>query len=325
VEEAGASTGSTSSSREQQTSADTQHSTKTTRRRSTAEGRAIKRSSSHASSASAAAAAAAAPSAAADFSAADKQDSSLSSLSKAGSPALVDASGDSKGQPKISHKRFESVILKSHPLDMDPFGVPPDMDLDWGDFFFNLVSMCIVYVYFSKAAVAGESLVAILLCMGVAAFDVILLVMRWLWFEQYINYGSIVLHIFQIYRVVVLPVANTWMSWSLLNKMDVTPSYGVIILLGVLLMTFIILGVQVRFFLHAPLQLASVLFAATSTPDICGMFFESTSSLRCIGIVSALQLTLGLVLPSVMVYFLESRSGRCFMPHMQAKRWLLHP
>jgi glyceraldehyde 3-phosphate dehydrogenase len=31
----------------------------------------------------------------------------------------------------------------------------------------------------------------------------------------------------------------------------------------------------------------------------------------------------GLVLPSAMVYFLESRSGRCFMPHMQAKRWLL--
>jgi hypothetical protein len=185
--------------------------------------------------------------------------------------------------------------------------------------------MCIVYVYFSKAAVAGESLVAILLCMGVAAFDVILLVMRWLWFEQYINYGSVVLHVFQVYRVVVLPVANTWMSWSLLNKMDVTPSYGVIALLGVLLMTFVVLGVQVRFFLHAPLQLASVLFAATSTPDICGLFFESTSSLRCIGIVSALQLTLGLVLPSAMVYFLESRSGRCFMPHMQAKLWLPHP
>ncbi len=63
------------------------------------------------------------------------------------------------------------------------------MDLDWGDFFFNLVSMAIVYVYFSKAAVAGESLVAILLCMGVAAFDIVLLAMRWLWFEQYINYG----------------------------------------------------------------------------------------------------------------------------------------
>lgn len=82
---------------------------------------------------------------------------------------------------------------------------------------------------------------------------------------------------------------------------------------------------QVRFFLHAPLQLASVLFAATSTPDLCGMLLQSTSSLRCIGLISGLQLTLGLLVPSVLVYFLESRSGRTFMPHMQAKRWLLSP
>ncbi|KAF6257539.1 hypothetical protein COO60DRAFT_1523258 [Scenedesmus sp. NREL 46B-D3] len=225
----------------------------------------------------------------------------------------------------ITHKRFESVIVKSHPCDADSFGGSPDLDLDWSDFFFNLVSMAIVYVYFSKAAVAGESLVAILLCMGVAAFDIVLLVMRWLWFEQYINYGSIVLSVFQAYRVVVLPVANTWMSWSLLNKMSVTPSWGVVAVLGLILLACIAMGLQVRFFLHAPLQLASVLFAATSTPDICGAFFDSTSSLRCIGIISAVQLSLGLVLPSLMVYLLEGRSRRAFLPHMQAKRWLLHP
>lgn len=225
----------------------------------------------------------------------------------------------------ITHKRFESVIVKSHPYDADSFGGSPDLDLDWSDFFFNLVSMAIVYVYFSKAAVAGESLVAILLCMGVAAFDIVLLVMRWLWFEQYVNYGSIVLSVLQAYRVVVLPVANTWMSWSLLNKMSVTPSWGVVAVLGLILLACIVMGLQVRFFLHAPLQLASVLFAATSTPDICGAFFDSTSSLRCIGIISAVQLSLGLVLPSLMVYLLEGRSGRVFLPHMQAKRWLLHP
>ena len=84
---------------------------------------------------------------------------------------------------------YHAVIVKSHPYDADSFGGSPDLDLDWSDFFFNLVSMAIVYVYFSKAAVAGESLVAILLCMGVAAFDIVLLVMRWLWFEQYVNYG----------------------------------------------------------------------------------------------------------------------------------------
>lgn len=53
------------------------------------------------------------------------------------------------------------------------------------------------------------------------------------------------LNVFQLYRVVVLPVANTWMSWSLLNKMEVTPSYGVIALLGVILVAFMIMGVQV--------------------------------------------------------------------------------
>jgi hypothetical protein len=82
-------------------------------------------------------------------------------------------------------------------------------------------------------------------------------------------------------------------------------------------------SVQVRFFLHAPLQLASVLFAAMSTPEICGAFFESTSNIRCVGIVSALQLSLGLLLPSICVYFFEGRPSRAFLPHMQAKRGCL--
>lgn len=81
---------------------------------------------------------------------------------------------------------------------------------------------------------------------------------------------------------------------------------------------------QVRFFLHAPLQLASVLFAAMSTPEICGAFFESTPNIRCVGVISALQLSLGLLLPSICVYFLEGRSSRAFLPHMQAKRWLVN-
>lgn len=80
---------------------------------------------------------------------------------------------------------------------------------------------------------------------------------------------------------------------------------------------------QVRFFLHAPLQLASVLFAAMSTPEICGAFFESTSNIRCVGIVSAVQLSLGLLLPSICVYFCEGRPCRAFLPHMQAKRGCL--
>ncbi len=54
-----------------------------------------------------------------------------------------------------------------------------------------------------------------------------------------------VLGVFQIYRVVVLPIANTWMSWSLLHKMELTPSYGLIVLLGLLLVAFVVMGTQV--------------------------------------------------------------------------------
>lgn len=41
--------------------------------------------------------------------------------------------------------------------------------------------MCIVYAYFSEAAVAGESQAAIVVSMCIAAIDIVLLALRWLW------------------------------------------------------------------------------------------------------------------------------------------------
>lgn len=58
---------------------------------------------------------------------------------------------------------------------------------------------------------------------------------------------------------------------------------------------------QMRFFLHAPLQLASVLFAASSTTDVCSRFLSSTTGLGCMSLVSLLQLSVGVVIPSLMV------------------------
>jgi len=214
--------------------------------------------------------------------------------------------------------------------------IPPCADLDWGDFFFNLISMCIVYAYFSEAAVAGESQAAIVVSMCIAAIDIVLLALRWLWcvgkgwgvgegwggwvsmgvainivllvlrwlmrsrsarvvavwvewdvwavvggggwsvawehwvsasfvlfslplhftqrlrrrpparrYEQYITYGGAVLQVFQMYRLVVLPVANTWMSWSLLNKLGIAPSTLVVAATGLAVLALIVAGVQV--------------------------------------------------------------------------------
>lgn len=82
-----------------------------------------------------------------------------------------------------------AVIVKGSGYESDGFGGSPDSDLDWSDFFFNLVSMIIVYVYFSKTAAAGESMVAIMLCMGVAGLDILVMALRWLWYDQYMEYG----------------------------------------------------------------------------------------------------------------------------------------
>ena len=81
---------------------------------------------------------------------------------------------------------------------------------------------------------------------------------------------------------------------------------------------------QVRFFLHAPLQLASVLLAASATTDVCSRLLAAPSGVRCMGVVSALQLSLGVVLPAVLSHTLDARCGaRRSLPHVQAKRWLL--
>ncbi len=83
---------------------------------------------------------------------------------------------------------------------------------------------------------------------------------------------------------------------------------------------------QVRSFLHAPLQLASVLFTAATTTDLCSSLFGGALGLRCMSAMSLLQLSLGVVAPAVLVAVLEARSvgEKPYLPHVQAKRWLLH-
>ena len=179
-------------------------------------------------------------------------------------------------------------------------------------------------------------------------------------YEQYITYGGAVLQVFQMYRLIVLPVANTWMSWSLLNKLGIAPGTLVVAAAGLAVMGLIVAGVQVgaqpavvagrpairpalmcctavcpadyaqprvcsyafslppllphshplqmRFLLHAPLQLASVLFAASSTTEVCGRFFSTTTSLGCMGAVSLMQLSLGVFIPGIMCHLLDMRS-----------------
>ncbi|KAI3431605.1 hypothetical protein D9Q98_004655 [Chlorella vulgaris] len=238
-----------------------------------------------------------------------------------------DGGEQAKAQPQLGGERAAAAF---DPASLDPYLSAYDSDLDWGDFLFNLISMTIVYAYFSEAAVAGESQAAIVVSMCIAAIDIALLALRWLWYEQYITYGGAVLQVFQMYRLIVLPVANTWMSWSLLNKLGIAPSSTVVAATGMAVLVLIVaggVGVQTRFLLHAPLQLASVLFAASSTTEVCGRFFASNTSLGCMGAVSVMQLSLGVFVPGLMCHLLDMRGAadKPYLPHVQAKRWLLQP
>lgn len=51
--------------------------------------------------------------------------------------------------------------------------------------------------------------------------------------------------IFNLYRVAVLPVANTWMSWSLLHKLQWEPSGALLLGLGLLTAALLTLGLKV--------------------------------------------------------------------------------
>ena len=75
--------------------------------------------------------------------------------------------------------------IAGHSFQADPHLAPQDCALDWGDFFFNLVSMCIMYAHFNKATASGEGSTAVVFSMSIAAVDVVLLAVRWLWYEHF--------------------------------------------------------------------------------------------------------------------------------------------
>lgn len=119
------------------------------------------------------------------------------------------------------------------------------LDLNWSDFVFNLVNLCLVYMCFSNAAVHGQTIFALLLYFFVAIFDIVLLLLRWAWFDQSSSHGGIIMCACQLYRVVIVLGANTWMSYKALNNMEFQPDVVYIVVLALLIMACIVFGTQV--------------------------------------------------------------------------------
>jgi len=128
--------------------------------------------------------------------------------------------------------------------------------------------------------------------------------------------------VFQVYRGLLLPVANTWMLWSLFHKLDVRVTPHLVLAEAALLALCYLCAycLRLRFMLVVPVQLVTVLLSATVAASTCGADGSPQRSVLCVAFVCALQLLLGLVLPLLVGHALDARRGRRFMPHVQAKR-----
>ena len=86
---------------------------------------------------------------------------------------------------------------------------------------------------------------------------------------------------------------------------------------------FCLIFMQVRFFWHVPLQLASIVLAAGGAPHICRALQANASGTACLSLVTALQMLMGLAVPSFLTFLLDFRISSGYMPHVQPNAWLL--
>lgn len=139
-------------------------------------------------------------------------------------------------------------------------------------------------------------------------------------YDHYLNYG-LVLCVLQVYRVFLLPFANTWMLWSLVNKLEFEISLSMWLSQGLLLGSCYLFSFRVRSLLRVPVQLVTVSFSSSTAVRCCGGPHNSGGfALACLCGVMWLQIVLGIVIPGLIIHRLEMSSCRSFVPHVQAKR-----
>ncbi|KAL6778261.1 hypothetical protein ACKKBG_A17525 [Auxenochlorella protothecoides x Auxenochlorella symbiontica] len=167
----------------------------------------------------------------------------------------------------------------------------------------NLVSMCAVYAHFSHLSAAGETNAAVLVSACVVASHVALLILQWIWLgwlpPQRTSAGA---KAYATLRALALPLANTWVGWSLLDRLGYVPSLPAVLSTAGAVGLCLAAGRQARSLLQGPLQLASMALAATSTTGLCSAAFGSTRGWACMGLISGLQLGMGVLLPALMLH-----------------------
>jgi len=100
-----------------------------------------------------------------------------------------------------------------------------------------------VSFWFAKGFVEDRQ--TLVLCLFAATFDAFLLLIRWMVFDQPSGGWRLISGICQLYRVLVVPIADTWITWQVLYRLEYQLDFGYIILLAILLFLCILVGTQV--------------------------------------------------------------------------------
>ncbi|KFM24413.1 hypothetical protein F751_3131 [Auxenochlorella protothecoides] len=206
------------------------------------------------------------------------------------------------GQPPEGPREGSVVGCPHHASNKAPLDGTPPGGASSG-LLLNLVSMCAVYAHFSHLSAAGETNAAVLVSACVVASHVALLILQWIWLgwlpPQRTSAGA---KAYATLRALALPLANTWVGWSLLDRLGYVPSLPAVLSTAGAVGLCLAAGRQARSLLQGPLQLASMALAATSTTGLCSAAFGSTRGWACMGLISGLQLGMGVLLPALMLH-----------------------
>lgn len=136
-------------------------------------------------------------------------------------------------------------------------------------------------------------------------------------YDHYLHH-SIVLCFFQVYRICLVPCANTWMLWSLFRKLNISVSNATWVAQALVLASCML--IQKQPLLHDSLQFVTLCFSASTATRICPSSASKPMSLVCLGGVMMFQAAVGLLARLAAIDYAESTRSRDFLPHVQPRR-----
>ncbi|KAK9797821.1 hypothetical protein WJX73_002192 [Symbiochloris irregularis] len=195
----------------------------------------------------------------------------------------------------------------------------------WRDAIHFVISSCLCMSYYQNNFAEREKSILPKGFVYLLAFvDLAYLLLRFFTSTSCITPGTSLHSLFATTRMMVLPAANSWLTWRVSgNTMRdfATSTWITTCLVGMAgCLTF---GIKERFLLHAPLQVFTLLLTTLTMPQICGAF-ACQGTMMCFVLAGAAQFLFAEVLPSMITFMVDCRPSGMTSLHSSAplRPWL---